>query len=167
MNQNTKEPTLEEIGEFRNTNPRTTLLNGHLYYREEDVAEFLTTAKQQGVEQGKREAWEEAVKLSDEIERVEPDGGTRQWMAFKRFRNTLRDYLQALTHPLTSMHKVIQIMPVKKNGRQAIYSGITLTGNFTPSDPDAERDDYSLPAGTYELVPTEIEKYIKRPKDNK
>ena len=39
---------------------------------------------------------EEAIKLSEEIERVEHDGGTRQWIAFKRFRNTLRDYLSAL-----------------------------------------------------------------------
>jgi len=44
-----------------------------------------------------KESWEEAIQLSDEIEKVEPDGGTREWMAFKRFRNTLHDYLQALT----------------------------------------------------------------------
>jgi len=45
------------------------------------------------LEEVRKETWEEAIKLSEEIERVEPDGGTRQWIAFKRFRNTLRDYL--------------------------------------------------------------------------
>jgi len=48
------------------------------------------------LEEVRKETWEEAIKLSEEIERVEPDGGTRQWIAFKRFRNTLRDYLSAL-----------------------------------------------------------------------
>jgi hypothetical protein len=41
----------------------------------------------------RREALEEAIALSDKIELSEPDGGTAQWMAFKRFRNTLRDSL--------------------------------------------------------------------------
>ena len=58
------------------------------------VAELTTL-----VEEARREAWEEAIRLSDEIEWAEPDGGTSQWIAFKRFRNTLRDYLQALTPP--------------------------------------------------------------------
>lgn len=35
----------------------------------------------------------EAVELSDKIEMQEPDGGTSEWMAFKAFRNTLRDRL--------------------------------------------------------------------------
>ena len=48
------------------------------------------------LEEVRKETWEEAIKLSEEIERVEPDGGTRQWIAFKRFRNTLRDYLSTL-----------------------------------------------------------------------
>jgi len=48
------------------------------------------------LEEVRKKTWEEAIKLSEEIERVEPDGGTRQWIAFKRFRNTLRDYLSAL-----------------------------------------------------------------------
>ena len=48
------------------------------------------------LEEVRKETWEEAIKLSEEIERVEPDGGTRQWIAFKRFRNTLRDDLSAL-----------------------------------------------------------------------
>jgi len=48
------------------------------------------------LEDVRKETWEEAIKLSEEIERVEPDGGTRQWIAFKRFRNTLRDYLSTL-----------------------------------------------------------------------
>jgi hypothetical protein len=34
---------------------------------------------------------EKCIKLSDEIELREPDGGTKQWMAFKAFRNTMRD----------------------------------------------------------------------------
>ena len=42
---------------------------------------------------GKKEAIEECIKLSDEIEMREPDGGTREWMAFKAFRNSLRDKL--------------------------------------------------------------------------
>lgn len=49
---------------------------------------------------------------------------------------------------------IIQILP-PKNGRQAVYKGITLAGMYTP---DAPHDDksYELPAGTYELVPTKI-----------
>ena len=43
------------------------------------------------------ETLKEAIELSDLIERQEPDGGTKQWMAFKRFRNTLRDRLAATT----------------------------------------------------------------------
>ncbi len=33
------------------------------------------------------------IKLANRIESEGPDGGTRQWMAFKRFRNTLADEL--------------------------------------------------------------------------
>jgi len=33
---------------------------------------------------------QEMIKLSDKIEMQEPDGGTRQWKAFKCFRNTMR-----------------------------------------------------------------------------
>jgi hypothetical protein len=36
------------------------------------------------------EGVEKCIKLSDEIELREPDGGTKQWMAFKAFRNTMR-----------------------------------------------------------------------------
>lgn len=53
------------------------------------------------------------------------------------------------------MNRKIQIMPVR-NGKQAIYSGITLAGRYIPDPPDADRDDYSLPVGTFELVPTTI-----------
>jgi hypothetical protein len=53
------------------------------------------------------------------------------------------------------MSKVIQITPVR-NGKQAIYSGITLAGQYTPDPADAERDSYALPVGTFELVPTKI-----------
>jgi hypothetical protein len=45
------------------------------------------------MEEVRREVLEEAIALSDKIELSEPDGGTAQWMAFKRFRNTLRDSL--------------------------------------------------------------------------
>ena len=44
----------------------------------------------------RKETLEECIKLSDEIELREPDGGTKQWMAFKGLRNTLRDRLSAL-----------------------------------------------------------------------
>lgn len=49
---------------------------------------------------------------------------------------------------------IIQILPLKE-GRQAVYMGITLAGRYIP---DAPHDDksYELPAGTYELVPTKI-----------
>ena len=50
-------------------------------------------AEARGEAKGRREALEEAIKLSDKIEMSEPDGGTREWMAFKHFRNTLRDSL--------------------------------------------------------------------------
>lgn len=43
------------------------------------------------------EALWEAVDLADKIESREPDGGTKQWMAFKAFRNTLRDRIKELT----------------------------------------------------------------------
>ena len=36
---------------------------------------------------------EKCIKLSDEIELREPDGGTKQWMAFKAFRNAMRDHI--------------------------------------------------------------------------
>jgi hypothetical protein len=39
------------------------------------------------------EGVEKCIKLSDEIELREPDGGTKQWMAFKAFRNTMRDII--------------------------------------------------------------------------
>jgi len=45
----------------------------------------------------RKEAIEECIKLSDKIELREPDGGTKQWMAFKAFRNTMIDRLQALS----------------------------------------------------------------------
>lgn len=44
----------------------------------------------------RKQALEEAVKLSDEIEMREPDGGIEQWKAFKAFRNTLRDRMEGL-----------------------------------------------------------------------
>lgn len=42
------------------------------------------------------EAIQECIDLSDEIELREPDDGTKQWMAFKTFRNTMRYRLKAL-----------------------------------------------------------------------
>ena len=44
--------------------------------------------------QTRQEAIEEMIKLSDEIEMREPDGGTKQWMAFKAFRNKMRDRIK-------------------------------------------------------------------------
>jgi hypothetical protein len=45
------------------------------------------------LEKQKVETINEAIALSDKIEMSEPDGGTKQWMAFKSFRNQLRDIL--------------------------------------------------------------------------
>lgn len=48
------------------------------------------------LEQDTRKATlKECIDLSDKIEMSEPDGGTRQWMAFKCFRNTMRDKLKS------------------------------------------------------------------------
>lgn len=56
-----------------------------------------STSYLRGFEDGKREergkVIQECIDLSDRIELEEPDGGTKEWMAFKRFRNTLRDRL--------------------------------------------------------------------------
>ena len=57
------------------------------------IREALTLAHNQG----KAEGVQECIKLSDDIEFREPDGGTKQWMAFKCFRNTMRDKLKTLT----------------------------------------------------------------------
>lgn len=46
------------------------------------------------VELAFEEVIEKFVKLADEIELSQPDGGTKQWKAFKHFRNTLRDMLK-------------------------------------------------------------------------
>lgn len=51
----------------------------------------------------------EVVKLSDRIELEGPDGGTKEWMAFKRFRNTVRDIAKErgieLDQPINSIFK--------------------------------------------------------------
>lgn len=39
---------------------------------------------------------ERIIRLSDKIEAQEPDGGMREWMAFKALRNTLRGKLNSL-----------------------------------------------------------------------
>jgi hypothetical protein len=67
----------------------------HIYVRNKGFNEGVDACLPL-LEEVRKETWEEAIKLSEEIERVEPDGGTRQWIAFKRFRNTLRDYLSTL-----------------------------------------------------------------------
>ena len=46
--------------------------------------------------QTRQQTIEEMIKLSDEIEMREPDGGTREWMAFKAFRNTMRDKIKEM-----------------------------------------------------------------------
>ena len=46
------------------------------------------------IEETKKETVQEMIELSDQIEVQEPDGGTRQWMAFKKFRNTMRDIIK-------------------------------------------------------------------------
>ena len=45
-------------------------------------------------QRGKEDAIQDMIELSDQIEVQEPDGGTRQWMAFKKFRNTMRDRIK-------------------------------------------------------------------------
>jgi hypothetical protein len=45
---------------------------------------------------------EDCIKLSDKIELSEPDGGTRQWMAFKAFRNTMRDRVATIKSEFTT-----------------------------------------------------------------
>lgn len=67
--------------------------NAALAKVEKVLPQIIALAEKRGAEG----AWKEAIKLSNEIEIAEPDGGIRQWIAFKRFRNTLRDYLDALT----------------------------------------------------------------------
>ena len=49
--------------------------------------------------------------------------------------------------------KQIQILPLK-DGKQVIYSGITLAGEYIP-DPEDSRS-YELPVGVFDLVPSEI-----------
>ena len=49
----------------------------------------------------------------------------------------------------------IQIMP-ERNSKQAIYSGITLAGQYIPDPGDSDRASYALPVGTYELVKSKI-----------
>jgi len=53
------------------------------------IKQALKTAEARGHTEGVREC----IKLSDDVEFREPDGGTRQWIAFKAFRNTMRDRL--------------------------------------------------------------------------
>lgn len=55
----------------------------------EKIDLLLTHAREEGYKQ----ALEMAIKLSDNIEMSQPDGGIGEWMAFKHFRNTLRDRL--------------------------------------------------------------------------
>ena len=62
-----------------------------------EVVNILTQYSQKLVEVTREAALQEAIDLSDQIEQREPDGGTKQWMAFKAFRNTLRDKIKTLT----------------------------------------------------------------------
>lgn len=55
--------------------------------------EFFVNHLLKMIERERQAAIEECINLSDEIELQEPDGGTKQWMAFKNFRNTMRDRL--------------------------------------------------------------------------
>lgn len=59
----------------------------------EMFVDWLRTTLTAVAEEARLEAIEEAIKLSDKIEMSVPDGGTKEWMAFKHFRNTLRDSL--------------------------------------------------------------------------
>lgn len=70
------------------------------YATKEDFVEFIRANLTQLVKEVKEGAYEEAIKLSDEIEMAEPDGGTSQWIAFKKFRNTMRDHLTTLEQSL-------------------------------------------------------------------
>ena len=70
--------------------------NGAYYYNQalEDVKDQLKETFLAGVEW----AMEECIELSDKIELSEPDGGTKQWIAFKHFRNTMRYKLKELNN---------------------------------------------------------------------
>lgn len=59
-----------------------------------DKAKKMVLQPHQELQKARAEAWQEAVDLADHIELREPDGGTKQWMAFKAFRNTLRDKIK-------------------------------------------------------------------------
>lgn len=59
----------------------------------EQIHDFVVEQKKKATQQAKREVVEEMIELSNKIEMSEPDGGTKQWMAFKHFRNTMRDRL--------------------------------------------------------------------------
>lgn len=60
-----KEYIEKKVLEFDETNPRATLLKGHLYFREEDVKAFFITNIKAGVALG-LELAEEAVPDEDE-----------------------------------------------------------------------------------------------------
>jgi predicted aconitase len=55
---------------------------------------FLRDVYKSAKELGKIEGIKECIQLSDTIEMREPDGGTKEWMAFKAFRNEMRDRLK-------------------------------------------------------------------------
>jgi hypothetical protein len=81
---------LETQAEARGIEKEATRRDGIEHAIEQSIIDqHVTLAK----EEARRSALESAIKLSDKIEMSEPDGGTREWMAFKHFRNTLRDSL--------------------------------------------------------------------------
>lgn len=55
-----------------------------------EIKAFIATLLQEREREAVAEFAREVVALSDRIELEGPDGGTKQWMAFKRFRNTVR-----------------------------------------------------------------------------
>jgi len=64
---------------------------------EEDFIEAIRITRENAIE--------ECIELSDEIELREPDGGVSQWIAFKAFRNTMRDRIKNEITPVTKWIK--------------------------------------------------------------
>lgn len=62
---------------------------------EEILSEYGDNTVEEIFDLVRKYAIQECIELSNEIELREPDGGTREWMAFKKFRNKMRDKLKS------------------------------------------------------------------------
>jgi hypothetical protein len=79
---------------FKETNPRCTLLEGHLYYREEDVINFLTTYGDQRAEEERAKVFEEMKEFTFE---ACPYEGTMMRVFIKNY--------ECITPPNTTEHE--------------------------------------------------------------